>query len=303
VYEVCRKRAQYAVPKEILKKMLFGLCAVLAVFAGVIGFCGRGASHVRASNDAGIILPILMYHSIDTHDRGKYIAAPTQFESDLIMLRREGFTTVFMSEVIDWVHGAERLPARPIVITMDDGHFNNMCYALEIAKRHNAKFMINPVTRFTEKNMEKHDVNNPRYSYLTFEQMRECVDSGLVEIGNHTHDMHGFTPRYGVMNLRGETDEHYTNAIKSDILHAQELITRAGVPAPTTFAYPFGRYNKKSREVLVGLGFRALLTCNEVVNVIKQGDPECLYSLGRFNRSGNYSEKKVLELITRAPRT
>ena len=280
--------------------MWWGLCLVAVVAVACTQYCAQPAS-VRAvasdarSTGATATLPILMYHSICKKNVGKYIVSPTQFENDLVMLKKHGFTAVFMSEVINWVDGRGKLPARPIVITMDDGYYNNLYYGLEIAKRHNVKFMINPVTGFSQFTIDKKDANNPNYSHLTFEQMRECVESGLVEIGNHTHNLHSFKPRFGVMNLQGETDEHYRHAIEPDIRHAQELLARGGVPAPTTFAYPFGKYSKKSRELLLNMGFRALLTCNELVNTIRQGDPTCLHSLGRFNRSGNYTTSYFVE--------
>lgn len=242
-------------------------------------------------------LPIVMYHSLLKTRRSKYVAHPDQFESDIIAFKKMGYTPVFLREVFAFVDGKGTLPAKPMVITFDDGHYNNMHYALEIIKRHNVKIVINVITSHSEASVLSGDVN-PNYSCLTWEQIKELDASGLVEIGNHTHDMHKFKPRYGIGRKKGEDSETYRAALREDFKKAQSLlVTNAKIAAPTTFAYPFGKYSNEGLEVLQELGYKTLLTCNEGVSTIEVGEPEALLTLKRYNRSGNTSTEKFVKKV------
>jgi len=242
-------------------------------------------------------LPILMYHHVLNGRTGKYIVNERQLESDFIYLKKQGYETVFLSEVLDWMDGRGKLPKKPILLTFDDGHYSNMHYAYPLAKKHGVKFMIFPVTSFSRFSTESGDHSNPNYSHLTFEQMRELHDSGIVEFGNHTNAMHKFKPRFGVLRQVSETLDEYRANLEADIAKSQKYFTDHGVPAPLSLAYPFGKYDAESQEILIDLGFRALLTCTEGVSVIKQGAPSTLWKLKRFNRDGHRTTEDVFSRL------
>jgi len=249
--------------------------------------CLAQSAAASSSNPQSVDLPIVMYHSVLKSRQGKYTVSPAQLEQDFETYQKMGYTPVFLREVIDFVDGRGKLPQKPIVITFDDGHYNNMHYVLPIAQKFNFKIVINPVTSFGIHSERRGEVGNPAYSYLTISQMNELHQSGLVEIGNHTHSLHKFKPRYGIKKKPNESNDDYVAALVADIGHAQALFQNAGIPRPTTFAYPFGAYNEIARDTLIEMGFRALLTCNEGVSQVTLGDPTSLYYLKRYNRSGN----------------
>ena len=275
--------------------MLKLLCVLFtALFATT---CTPVSAPIETNEDVRA-LPIIMYHKVLKSKTGKYTVTPSQLDADFAAFKNAGFTAVHMREVIDWVNGRGELPAKPIVITFDDGYFNNVHYGLDIAKKHNTKFGIYPVTSFSKYSTESGDSANPNYSHLTWREMSDAFATGMVEFGNHTHRMHRFRPRYGIMPVGTESTNEYHENLRADIKAANDLIESAGVPRPTTFAYPFGKYSAESRELLIDMGFDALLTCNEKVNKIRRGDPTCLHSLGRFNRDGNYSTETILKKIS-----
>jgi peptidoglycan/xylan/chitin deacetylase (PgdA/CDA1 family) len=243
-------------------------------------------------------LPIVMYHKVSKTARTKYSVTVEQLESDFRAFCEAGYTTVFMRDVINWIDGRGNLPKKPLVITFDDGQYNNLSYVLPIAQKYGVKYMICPVTSFSQNSIEHNDTGNPNYSHLSWDDMKTANESGLVEIGNHTHKMHKFKPRYGIGKMGSETVDDYLVALRDDIEQAQNLIANTGTPKPTSFAYPFGKYTREGRELLVNeLGFRALLTCNERVTMIERGKAESLHELGRFNRSGNYSTETIMGKI------
>jgi len=279
-----------------LKPLLVTALIITILFSSLsfLGFTSIEKPKQLEHQALEIRLPIIMYHNILNHRKGKYVVSQKQLESDFRAILDNGFTPVFMSQVIDWVDGKGTLPDKPIVITFDDGHYNNLHYGLPLAKELGIKFMINPVTGFSKFSVESGDHSNPNYSHITWEQMGEAHKSGHIEFGNHTHSMHKFKPRFGIMRMGGEDDTTYASNIRDDIQKSQQHFVESGVPAPLTFAYPFGKYSTSSRGHLIDMGFRALLTCNEWINTIRQGDPASLHKLGRFNRDGHLSTEQVL---------
>ena len=238
-----------------------------------------------------------MYHSVLKSRSSKYTIRPDDLERDIIKYKEMGYTPVTLREVADWVNRKGKLPAKPMVITFDDEHYNNLYYALPILKKHNMKAVINIVTSFSRFSSEG-ESDNPNYSYLSWNNIRELHNSGLIEIGNHTHAMHKFKPRYGIAQVSNETVDEYKNAIREDLEKANTFLTEsAGVPRPITFAYPFGKYTKEGREVLKELGFEAILTCNEGISQIRRGDPESLLTLKRYNRSGRVSHESFMKKV------
>lgn len=276
--------------RRLHKNFAVTLVAVIVVFC-----CAAFTPTPTADTMA---LPILMYHKVATNGAGKYVVTTKQLEADFQALIAAGYTPVFLREVVDWVEGQGELPAKPIVITFDDGQYNNLCYVLPLAQKYSIKYVINPVTAYTEKSINDHDTGNPRYSNLSWQEIKQGYDSGLVEYGNHTHDLHRTSPRFGVAKQRRESLTDYTQTLQTDIGHAQELLTACGIPTPTVFAYPFGKYSKETPPILTAMGFKVLLTCTERVNTITRGDPTCLQNLGRFNRSGNITTAQIMKKIS-----
>lgn len=275
------------------------LAGFVAIYAGFSGeYCGRV---VYASADVTertvIDLPIVMYHKVLKGSKGKYVVSPEQLENDFIAIKEAGFTSVHLREVIDWVDGKGSLPEKPIVLTFDDGHYNNMHYAYPIAQKHGIKFNINPVTSFSKHSVDHNDTSNPNYSHLSWDQMRELCESGVVEFGNHTHAMHAFRPRFGIAAVSGEPTDVYVENLRKDINIAQEWFEKSGVVRPTTFAYPFGKYTPEGKQLLKEMGFRALLTCNEGINQIDKNDPWRMCALRRYNRDGHWTTENLMAKI------
>lgn len=283
-----------------MKKLCKVIMLLVTVITGI--FCMPAVADqgtVKAAAQESIPLPIVMYHSVLKNKTGKYTIHSSELERDIIAYKEMGYTPVFLREVADWVNRKGTLPEKPMVITFDDGHYNNLHYVLPILQKHNCKAVINIVTSFSRTSTETPGgANNPNFSYLTWENIRNLHESGLVEIGNHTHAMHKFKPRYGIAQVSNETIDEYKENLRKDLETANKYLTEsAGVTRPTTFAYPFGKYTKSGREVLKELGFETILTCNEGITQIRRGDSETLLTLKRYNRSGNVSRESFIKKV------
>lgn len=276
--------------KIIMKKVISAIVTAVIVAAFFISIPVQGTALAESEQR---ILPVLMYHSILNSRKGTYIVSAAQLEEDIKMLTELGYTAVFPSEVTAYAEGIGDLPEKPIMISFDDGHYNNMYYGLPILQKYAAKAVINIIGAFSEYSTSSGDDSNPNYSHLTWEQISSLAASGCFEFGNHTYNMHKFKPRYGIMPKYGESEVDYRENLYSDVDRLNKLLESYCGYEATVFAYPFGKYCDSAKAILKELNFKIYLTCNEGVNVIKRGEGKELV-LKRINRNGSYTVDDVI---------
>lgn len=255
-----------------------GICVALMPTANSI----MTAAGVAKSN--GIRLPILMYHHVLDKSRSlnKYTVSPDEFESDLKYIKEQGYTTVVVADLINFCEKGTQLPEKPIMITFDDGYESVFHFACPLLKKYEMKAVINIIGKYADLYSECDD-HNIRYSHITWQQLKQAVDENVLEVQNHTYDMHKNGKRNGIGKMRGESTEHYANAVGKDISELQERVKEKLGFYPTAFAYPFGTISKEALPVLKNIGFKAVFCCWEKVNYLT-GEREELYHLNRFNR-------------------
>ncbi len=283
------------------------LCCLLAAVAVAVGFAegvtARRAVPTAASGDA-VRVPIIMYHGIldDAKREGQYIISPTVFEEDLKTIQKNGYTTVVMADLIAYVDEGTPLPEKPIVPTFDDGYYNNYLYAYPLLKKHGMKAVLSPVCKWTEFYSDTPDQSDHAvYSHITRTELRELAASGVMEIQNHSYDMHycAAGKRKGTLIRAGETVEAYQAALRQDLSTAQAHLTELAGVTPTTFTYPYGGMCKEALPVIKALGFRATLSCESRVNRLTRA-PDCLYALGRYLRPAGTASEDYFAQIFRA---
>lgn len=245
------------------------------------------AETVSAGIQESVELPVIMYHSIlkDQAQAGEYILSPDTLAADLDYLLERGYQTVTIADLIDYVDGLADLPEKPVLITFDDGHFNNYLYAYPLLKERGMRAVVSVIGTQTEQ-FTASGQENAYWSYLSLDRLREMRD--VFEIQNHSFDMHATSPRRGCTRMRGEDLEAWRALLIDDTEKTQDLLAGAGLSAPTCYTYPFGMYSSETEEILRSLGFLCTLTCESRVNTLTR-DPECLYRLGRFNRPSGIS--------------
>lgn len=239
-------------------------------------------------------LPILMYHLIlkNPGNSNKFIVPQNAFEEDLKYIKSHGYTTILVQDLIDYTENKKDLPDKPILLTFDDGAFNNYLYAFPLAKKYEAKFVFSPIAKEAERYTTTHD-ENPTYSHANWEKISEMSKSGLVEIQNHTYNMHSNKKsRIGCTKKRSESNEEYKQKLSEDIKKSQELISKNTGFTPTAFFYPYGAKSDCSEEILKSLGFKATFLCESKVNIISR-NPECLFGLKRFIRPPGVPTEKI----------
>ena len=262
----------------------------------------KATAAIEASKapEGSIPLPIIMYHGIaNEYVNNDFFIRVKTFENDLKYLKENGYTTVLMKDLIAYVDKGTPLPEKPIVLTFDDGYYNNYLYAYPLLREYNMKAVISIIGNRIDKYSKVHE-GEPLYSCLTWNQINNMLSSGLVEVQNHTYNMHSCKGRQGCLKTSGESMEAYEKAMQKDVGYLQDRIKEMTGQTPNTFTYPYGAVNDNSKKILMNdLKFRATLTCYERINYITR-DPESLYRLKRFLRDPDKSSKVFFRTIAPA---
>lgn len=283
---------------EWLRKKMFRrtVCVLTAIcFTCMIAL--KNPIFFAKENESATVV-ILMYHSLlkDPARHGKYVVSPDLFESDLKYLKELGYSFVGIQELIDFVYSGAPLPKKSVVITFDDGYYNNYLYAYPLLEKYDAKMVISVIGKYTD--LYDGEKPNAYYSHVTWDMINEMLASGRVEIGNHTYSMHTNGERRGSKKIKGETDEHYSKILTEDIGKLQaEMFEHTGT-YPSVYTYPFGAISNASFGIIADMGFLASLSCAEKPSTVTRGKPESLRCLGRFLRptkisSADFFEKKI----------
>ena len=146
-------------------------------------------------------IPIVMYHGVGPDRAGwpwNHLFTPADvFDLQMRALRDEGWTTVSLSELRAHMASGAPLPAKPVVLTFDDGYADNWVYAYPILKKHGHRAAIWLSTDFVDPRREpratledvwagraRENSLDPR-GYLSWSEMRRMAESGHVEIQSH----------------------------------------------------------------------------------------------------------------------
>lgn len=244
-----------------------------------------------------IDLPVLMYHSINSKESkaGEYVITPAALREDLEWLTKNGYHTVVVQDIIDYVEQGTPLPEKPVMLTFDDGYYNNYLNAFPLLKEYKMKAVISIIVEQTDKYSQL-DENRENYSHLTWEQIGEMMESGLVEFQSHSYSLHknGSGDRKGIGKKSGESTEAYQQAIREDVEKGQLRFVEMTGYAPTAFTYPFGAVSEDSYPVLEELGFRATLDAQGKLFRLTR-DPECLLRIPRYNRRWGRTARQIIE--------
>jgi len=281
-----------------LKRFLKLLMLDAVIFTIIYFFIGISRHFIFSSADYEndrIFLPVIMYHSICENSPTEYEVTPQQIESDMKYLKEHGYNSVSAQQLADYVYNTGELPENPVMITLDDGFYNNYYYLEPLLEKYDMTAVVSIVGTYIENNAVK-DPHIPEYSYLTWEDVNNMLDSGRFEIGNHTYNMHDSKNRKGCSINNGENPEEYFRILNEDISGLQTLIQKNTGIVPIVFAYPFGYTCKESIPVLRENGFLITFNCYEKPNYITK-NPDCLYGINRYNRSGLYSTQEFMSKI------
>lgn len=190
-------------------------------------------------------ITIFMYHRFVDIPRNPYEISVHQFEEEMRYLYENGYKTITLGEYIDAVYNKNLtvLPAKPVIITVDDGYRSFLTRAYPILKKYGFTATLFIYTNF---------ISNGSGA-LTWEELRELHREG-IEIGSHSlsHPNMANPKHRGYMN--------YDRFLEDELGRSREIIEREIGVRVRTFAWPYGSYNQTAIKKAIELGYEGLVT-------------------------------------------
>lgn len=183
-------------------------------------------------------VPILMYHYVeyvqDKNDktRRSLDTSPGTLEEQIKTLISAGYTFMTNTELADVLDGKKTLPAKPILLTFDDGYRDFYTDAFPILKKYNVKATAYLISGF---------LNRP--NHLLGSEVDEIIKSGLVEIGAHT--IHHVWLKGGSVKT-----------VSSEISQSKSMLEQEFHIPVVSFAYPYGAFDSQAIQLVKDAGFR-----------------------------------------------
>ncbi|MDR3186534.1 MAG: polysaccharide deacetylase family protein, partial [Christensenellaceae bacterium] len=209
-------------------------------------------------------LPILMYHAVFPNGvkRIDYSINVNDLEWDIEYIIKEGYSPVCVAELIEYVKGRSKLPAKPILLTFDDGFYSMKELVLPVLR----KYKVNGVFAITGIFCERFASKNNIFGYMSYHDVAQLAKSKYVEIAGHSYDMHTLSAeRKGMKKLENESEMDFEGIFKEDVKKLKIALSQISVDI-SSFAYPFGYREENADVYLNDLGISVSFTCSEKIN-------------------------------------
>ena len=186
-------------------------------------------------------VPVLMYHHVKDRAPGvgsvvlRYSVAPKDFDAQMKWLHDNGYTSISFQQLADHITRGIELPAKPIIISIDDGWSCGYFAAFKSLKAHGltATYFVYPG-----------GINAGNAGgYISWDQLREMADAGM-EIGDHTISHPYLT-------------QMPADAAWREISESKKTLEQKLARPVLSIAYPFGDYN----DAIMEMARRAGYTC------------------------------------------
>ena len=239
---------------------------MLVPFQGLLGTRGENA------------FGILMYHRVcevvPNVPRPSFNVPPGRFRRQLAGLLKRGFQPWPLQKVLAHTEQGQPVPRNVFVVTFDDGYANNVTRALPILRELQVPATIFLATAYLDGTTAfpfddwppagSDQVPPDCWQPMTRTQAHSLLDTGLIELGCHTHSHEVFLGR--------------PDAFRSDLERSIDCLRREfGVERPT-FAFPYGSINREMRQIARECDVRCSLSTYRTL-VETDSDP---FAWGRF---------------------
>ena len=173
--------------------------------------------------ERGVNIPILMYHGVSDNTWGaaELFVRPADLEAQIAWLLENGYDLITFE---DWAHLEDY--DKPVMLTFDDGYRDNYEELFPILQKYNAKATVFVITGSV-------DIHDTTLSYM---QVREMAQSGLVSIQSHTY-------------THPHLDQCDEEELHQQMMNSKLMIARMTRYEPFVLCYPYGDRSDLSLEV------------------------------------------------------
>ncbi|MGE0384342.1 MAG: polysaccharide deacetylase family protein [Gammaproteobacteria bacterium] len=229
------------------------------LFLGISLLC---ACRAGAAADTGV--PVLLYHRFGPVVVDSMTVTTAVAESQLQAIHDRGDVVIALRTLVDWKLGrGPEPPANAVVIVADDGHRSVYTDLFPLLRRWRM-----PVTLFIYPSA----ISNASYA-MTWEQVREMVDSGLADVQSHTY----WHPNFKRDRARMSAVE-FDRSMQLQLVRARAVLEKRIGRTVDCLAWPFGIFDDDLMRRAAAAGYVAAFTLER--RPVRRADP--MLALPRF---------------------
>lgn len=270
------------VPEPDLE-VLAMVCRLLSVF---IMLCLVSAGAAAAESQTFIAIS---YHDVrddvvDDLDPDRVAVGTLNLISQFSWLREHGYHPVSLNDILAAQQGKHELPDKAVLLTFDDGLESVYTRVFPLLKMFKYPAVIAIMGRWLEAGpAEKIEYGNKvmeRNQFLTWEQVREMVGSGLVEVASHSYDLHRavqgnpqgnaqpiiVTRELDIKSQAYESLAQHRKLLRDDMQAMVSLLEKRVGVKPRCMVWPYGLDNSMAMEEAKTAGFQITMVLGGRVN-------------------------------------
>jgi peptidoglycan/xylan/chitin deacetylase (PgdA/CDA1 family) len=182
---------------------------------------------------------VLCYHRLEGKAGGSLSIEPALFEKHMQELKDKGLSVISMQDFLAWRRGEKNIPAKSVIITIDDGYVSGIEVGVPVLKKYGY-----PATFFVYL-----DYINRGGKSVTWGQLAQLRDEGF-EIGSHTvshKDLRRKDPKSKIAT--------YEEWLKDEVERPKKMIEEQLGIKCSTIAYPYGFHNAKVEAEVIAAGY------------------------------------------------
>jgi len=192
-------------------------------------------------------VPILMYHEVhETKAPGNEVVREARFREHMQFLKDNGYTTILVSELADFMYGNLELPIKSVAITFDDGWKSSLA-AAKILEEFDfaATFYVMSGT-----------FSDPQY--FSENDVIRLSKNRNFEIGAHSHTH--------FMEWVSDLSKMDTRIMIGELFMSKTILEKIIKKPVKSFAWPFGYTRPGVIESASRLGFTSTVLVNAISN-------------------------------------
>ena len=234
-------------------------------------------------------LRVLMYHKVTANGAVDYLTITlAQLEEQINYLLKQDYSVISIHQLIGYVSKQLPLPAKPVLLTFDDGYHNNLTILYPLLQKFNICATIFLIGQNTLHSTD----NNTEREYLDVKDIAS-MDKSIVSFGLHSY-MHG---SYATLN---------PEQVAMDIDYCMIHFNKLGIDVQPCLAYPYGAFPKRNikkrknlEEILRRKNIQLAFRIGNRLNVlplknsylIERIDVRGIESFSKFKRKLHYGSK------------
>ena len=193
-------------------------------------------------------------------------------------LKNNNYHVISIQDLLDAMKGLKTMPSKAVMLTFDDGYLSFYTRAMPLLKKYKYPATLAVVGSWLEQQGGVPGIK----PLMTVAQIREVMNSGLVEIASHSYDLHHSIPAnpqgnqesavtsrlYSAEYDEYENDESYRKRIFQEVDKSSEQLFQQLGQRPRVMVWPYGEYNAIALEAAKLAGMSLTMGLNDGANTL-----------------------------------